>query len=135
LTPARDEYNGYKHFVNKDVGRLRFIREAKDPGYTLNEIRQILSDAQRGRSPCLQVHRIIHRRVAENRSKIEEALRLRGRMELALSQWQQMTDGLPDGDTVCYLLESFTDIPVAPEFLASMSPVFGRLTALEILGI
>jgi len=33
-------------------------------------------------------------------------LKLQIRMEKALKKWRQMPDGIPDGDSVCHLIES-----------------------------
>jgi|GEM_PF-4174707 len=46
LKPDRHPGNGYKLFAYDDVNRLRFIRQAKTLGFTLNEIAEVLHDAQ-----------------------------------------------------------------------------------------
>ena len=47
-------------------------------------------------------------RIDETRQKVKELTSLQRRMEKALKQWEQMPDGVPDGHTVCHLIESFT---------------------------
>jgi len=107
LEPAGQQENGYRLFAPGDAARLRFIRMAKDLGFTLNEIREITGHAEHGESPCPDVRRMIRQRIAENRSKIEELQRLQQRMEQALARWDEMPDGMPDGHSVCHLIESF----------------------------
>jgi DNA-binding transcriptional MerR regulator len=80
---------------------------AKQLGFTLSEIRAITLHAEHGESPCGDVRKIIQNHIAENRTKIEEMLKLQIRMELALQQWEKMPDGIPDGNSVCHLIESF----------------------------
>jgi len=109
LSPRRDSNNGYKLFAQRDVARLRFIRKAKLLGYTLGEIAQILNHASHGESPCPLVRDIIERRINENRQKLDEMMELQKRMEYALSDWRERPDRLPDGDTVCHLIESVVD--------------------------
>ena len=109
LRAAGQRNNGYRLFSPGDAGRLRFIRLAKELGFTLNEIREITGHAENGESPCPDVRRIIRRRIRENRDKIEQILRLQTRMEQALARWEQMPDGVPDGHSVCHLIESFGD--------------------------
>lgn len=109
LQPKRHLENDYKLFANADVSRVRFIRRAKSLGYTLAEIKQILEHSMYGHSPCPLVRKIIQRRIKENRRKLKEMNALQQRMETALKQWQHMPDGEPDGDSVCHLIESFTD--------------------------
>ena len=106
LWPERDPVNGYQLFTDAHLKRLRFILQAKTLGYTLREIRVILQEAERGRSPCPRVRHIIEQRIADNRLRLEETRALQRRMERALRVWRRMPDGVPDGDTVCYLIES-----------------------------
>lgn len=106
LKPQRNPQNGYKLFKEDDIRRLRFIRQAQNLGYTLAEIRKILNHSAHGNSPCPQVREIIQRRIAENRAKLDAMLVLQKRMEGALSLWETMPDGSPDGASVCHLIES-----------------------------
>ncbi len=106
LAPERNDSNRYQIFDRSDVKRLQFIRRAKHLGYSLKEIGQILEQARSGRSPCPLVREIIQRRIGENRRYIDEALLLQERMEGALARWRTMPDGIPDGDSVCELIES-----------------------------
>lgn len=99
--------NGYRLFANKDTKKLRFIRMAKQLGFTLNEIKSITQHANKGESPCEDVRRTIQNHIEENRVKIDEMRQLQNRMELALEQWKNMPDGIPDGNSVCHLIESF----------------------------
>jgi DNA-binding transcriptional MerR regulator len=107
IQPVSKQDNGYRLFAATDANRLRFIRMAKHLGFTLNEIREITGHAKHGESPCPDVRRIIRRRIEENRTKIEAMMRLQTRMEQALEQWDTMPDGIPDGHSVCHLIESF----------------------------
>jgi DNA-binding transcriptional MerR regulator len=107
IKPRRHQKNGYRLFRPKDANRLRFIRMAKLLGFTLSEIGEITEHADHGESPCEDVRRIIHRHIRENRAKIDEMLKLQNRMERALKKWEGMPDGVPDGHSVCHLIESF----------------------------
>lgn len=106
LSPRRNPQNGYKLFKEDDIRRLHFIRQAQNLGFTLGEIRKILDHSSNGDSPCPQVREIIQRRIAENRAKLDAMLVLQKRMESALSLWDTMPDGSPDGASVCHLIES-----------------------------
>ena len=106
ILPAMQQDNGYRLFEDGDIRQLRFIRMAKNLGFTLNEIRQIVSHATTGESPCPEVRRIIELRIMENRRRIDEMLVLQERMESALKRWNKMPDGMPDGDSICHLIEA-----------------------------
>ena len=106
IQPAGQQENGYRLFTSHDATRLRFIRMAKQLGFTLNEIKQITRHAKMGESPCDDVRKIIQHRIQENRAKIEEMMKLQTRMEQALVKWERMPNGMPDGNSVCHLIES-----------------------------
>ncbi len=107
IEPAGLQGNGYRLFAARDAKRLRFIRMAKQLGFTLNEIKSITQHADKGESPCEDVRKIIQNHIEENRVKLDEMRQLQNRMELALKQWKNMPDGVPDGHSVCHLIESF----------------------------
>lgn len=108
IKPQKDRKNGYKLFGRDDISRLDFIRKAKNLGYTLKEIKKILSHASSGASPCPIVRRIIENRLDENRARLDGMITLQSRMESAIEQWKRMPDGVPDGNSVCVLIESFS---------------------------
>ena len=110
LKPSRHPRNGYKVYKFSDTTRLRFIMAAKDLGFTLAEISQILDEAERGNSPCPIVRDIIKQRIAENEKKIREMRKMQMKMKKALINWEEMEDSMPNGDSVCHLIENFAEM-------------------------
>jgi DNA-binding transcriptional MerR regulator len=108
LKPSRDPRNGYKHYSPGDKERLDFITSAKELGFTLAEIEQILDQAVHGDSPCPSVRLIVEKRIEENKEKIRELKRLQKRLESAADMWSNMDDSMPNGHSVCRLIESFS---------------------------
>ena len=106
LRPERNPNNGYRLYRPRDAGWLRFVRQAQDLGYTLNEITEIMQEADRGQSPCPRVREILQRHIVENRKRLEDLMALQARMERALRSWSESPDGAPDGHSVCHLIES-----------------------------
>lgn len=106
LKPARSPRNRYKQYSDSDVLRLHFIRQAKSLGYTLSEIARIFKEASWGKSPCPLVRQIIEHRIEENGRRLNELAALQKRMKRALGEWAKLPDGMPDGESVCYLIES-----------------------------
>lgn len=106
LNPSRHPENGYKLFSTLDLTRLHFIRQAKSLGFTLEEINQILDLSTDQQSPCRHVRGMLRERIDENKQKMAELSRLQKRMEGALVKWETMTDRQPDGESICYLIES-----------------------------
>ena len=110
LKPSRHPRNGYKVYNFSDTTRLRFILAAKDLGFTLGEIAQILDEAKHGNSPCPLVRDIVEQRINENKKKIRELQKLQKKMETALDDWTEMENSLPNGDSVCHLIESVAEM-------------------------
>ena len=107
LEPTHDPVNGYRQFNASDSIRLNFIRRAKTLGFSLNEIKRILTECQKGKSPCPMVRDLINKRIKANRARLEQLMELQIRMEQALSDWATMSDGIPGEQSICQLIESF----------------------------
>ena len=110
LKPARNSNNNYKIYQPSDAVRVRFIKAAGNLGFSLAEIADVLDEAKHGNSPCPLVREIIVRRIEENRRKIKEMQRLQRKMETALIDWSKMKNSMPNGDSVCHLIESVGEI-------------------------
>lgn len=106
LKPSRNKTNNYKIYHHSDVVLLRFINNAKDLGFTLKEITGILDEAEHGTSPCPMVREIIEKRITENKEKIRKLKELQIKMEKARKDWAKMENALPNGHSVCHLIES-----------------------------
>ncbi len=110
LKPSRNPGNGYKVYQFSDTTRLRFIIAAKDLGFTLAEITHILDEAKHGNSPCPMVREIVEQRIEENKKKIREMQKLQKKMEKSLDTWTEMENSMPNGDSVCHLIESVAEV-------------------------
>ncbi len=110
LHPSRNSQNNYKIYQPSDAVRLKFIVAAKDLGFTLAEINQILDEAEHGKSPCPSVRKIIVKHIEENKRKIKEMQKLQKKMENALKDWAVLKDSMPNGNSVCHLIESVAEI-------------------------
>lgn len=110
LRPSRHPRNGYKVYQHSDATKLRFIKSAKALGFTLTEIAHILDKAKHGNSPCPMVREIIVHHIEENKRKIQELKSLQRKMEKSLNDWSNMKDSMPNGESVCHLIESVAEI-------------------------
>ena len=76
LPPAQRRASGYRDYDASSVERLRFIRRAKDLGFTLQEIRELMAlshDRERG---VRDVKRRAEQRLAEIEHRIAELQRV-----------------------------------------------------------
>lgn len=109
LKPSRNPANNYQQYGSEDLRRLRFARKARQLGFSLPEVRQILDQADEHHSPCPMVRDAFQQRLAVVEQEIHELEQLRKRMKTALAAWQDMPDGTPDGHTICRLIEHWDD--------------------------
>lgn len=109
LRPTRNAANNYRKFSENDVKYVRFIRRAQRLGFTLSEIAEIINKSRQGTTPCPMVRETIQRRIEENRHSLNHLIALQNRMERALTQWQGMPDGTPDGHAICVLIEAIEE--------------------------
>ena len=114
LKPAKS-VNGYKSYSNNEVSRLKFILSARNLGFSVADIKQILNESEDGKSACPLVRSLIKERLEETEKQFQAMLALRGKMSSALSQWEEMEDKAPTANMVCHLIENFEQIKKAQE--------------------
>jgi len=106
LQPKRDPSNGYKIYQAADIERVRFIYKVKTLGFRLTEIGQILSHADKGKTPCPDVCDMVQTRIEENRQKLNELEILQTLMQNALNQWRTLPEKAPNRESISHLIES-----------------------------
>ncbi|MCD8523905.1 MAG: MerR family DNA-binding protein [Saccharospirillaceae bacterium] len=104
LNPDKDD-SGYHRFTAAEHKRLRFILQARDLGFTLEDIQTMLQAAEQGESPCPTVRQLIEPRLNEARARLAAMQALVGRMERAVELWAMQPDCMPCGDHICHLIE------------------------------
>lgn len=107
LRPEKNPENGYQQYDQDDFQRLVFTRKARQLGFSLKEIQEILSQADDQHSPCPMVRGLFEKHLLKVEKQISELQSLRQRMLDAMNVWQKMPDGVPDGQTICQLIENW----------------------------
>lgn len=105
LRPQRDPGNNYRRYPNAELKRLCFIRASRELGFSLDDIQQVLADADRGASPCPQVRGLYERRLADVERELARLLAQRDDMHRLLAHWKSLPDCAPTGDSLCHLIE------------------------------
>jgi MerR family mercuric resistance operon transcriptional regulator len=73
LLPVPDRVGRYRRYVAADVRRLVFIRRARELGFTLDEVRALLSLSEAdGKTACADVREIAGSHLAEVNAKIAD---------------------------------------------------------------
>jgi MerR family transcriptional regulator, mercuric resistance operon regulatory protein len=81
LLPAPPRRGRYRSYGSEDIGRLGFVRRARELGFTLDEVRALLGLAGGGQAACAEVRTLAASHLTDVRSRIADLKR----MEKALS--------------------------------------------------
>lgn len=109
LSPQKSALNGYKTYNANDFQRLKFILSARQLGFSVKDIEQILTHADQGTTACPMVRNLLEHRLQETENQFKQTKVLRKKMQEAIVQWQQLPDKAPSKEMICHLIESFTN--------------------------
>ena len=76
--PPRSESSGYRHYPEDTVARLRFVKKAKELGFSLKEIRELLSLKAKPSGSCADVRVRATDKIENINQKIEVLEAMRG---------------------------------------------------------
>ena len=104
IAPAARSEAGYRRYGQADLARLRFIRHAREVGFSLPQIGQLLSLQHNPQRTSHEVKTLTARHIAELEAKIE---RLQS-MVAELQRWHDACagDDFPDCSILAGLEES-----------------------------
>jgi len=100
LPQAARSHSGYRQYASSDAKRLQFIVHAKELGFTLEEIKQLLALRADG-SDCTRVKSVAEEKANEIASRIEK---LSGMRKVLLELAKQCEQGA--SDEACPILKS-----------------------------
>jgi DNA-binding transcriptional MerR regulator len=80
-TPLRSE-GGFRLFQEKDIEDLHLIRNRQTLGFSLDEIRDLLSLRSRISTPCAEVQKLLERKLIAVQRKIAELNRWKPKSRL-----------------------------------------------------
>ena len=103
INPPERSVSQYRIYREDDEARLKFIKQAKLFGFTLEEIREVISLREEGIAPCDHVKELISKHLEELDLRINELVTFRN--ELA-QRYKKICDleEIPDG-MICGLIE------------------------------
>ena len=87
--PARTQ-SGYRMYDPEVLERLDFIKRAQVLGFSLDEIRQIITEKAGGQSPCEAVRGIVRQRLGELDEHMKEMRRYRNELGRMLTEWDKV---------------------------------------------
>jgi Cu(I)-responsive transcriptional regulator len=111
LPPAARTEAGYRQYTDKDVHALRFIRRSRDLGFSLDEIRELLSLWHDRDRPSRQVRALAQQHIEDLTAKLHELQAMKATLEHLVHCCHG--DDRPD----CPILQELSgkkDAPAAP---------------------
>ena len=110
--PSRT-HTGYRLYANPVLGKLRFIRQARTLGLSLQEIKEIFKMARIGRTPCSRVRELLADKLTDLDQKIAELRQFRRELDRFIQTVADLPDQADASESVCALIE------IAPTIKAS----------------
>lgn len=83
--PLRTE-SGYRLFSEEDVKRIKFIKRAKELGFTLKEIKELLQLRFETEGECKEVREIAEVKLKDVEKKIEDLEKIKNILEDLINQ-------------------------------------------------
>lgn len=83
--PARTAGN-YRAYAHSELGRLSFIRRARDLGFGIDQIRALLSLSEKKKRSCKAVDVIARQHLADVEIKIADLMALRSELDSLIRQ-------------------------------------------------
>lgn len=103
IAPSDRSEGNQRRYAKADVERLTFIRHARDLGFEIDRIRELIALSRHPDAPCDGADRIATTHLAEVRQKIDQLKRLEAELERIVSHC--------GGHTVedCYVIRALSD--------------------------
>jgi DNA-binding transcriptional MerR regulator len=123
LPAPRRAANGYRVYPESAVQRVVLVKRALAIGFTLDELRSILAERDRGGAPCREVRALAARKLSALEAWLFDLERVRDRLRHLLEEWDGKLAATP-ARRRAGLLEALGDGP----------PLTARLTLERVPG-
>jgi DNA-binding transcriptional MerR regulator len=108
--PARTE-GGYRLYQQREVADLEFIQKAQQLGFSLHEIRELLSIQRHPQEACTHVQELIVQKLAVVRGKIDELRHVESGLATALEQCRKALRRSANHSSPCPVLREISAAP------------------------
>ena len=107
-SPKRSD-GGFRLFGEADADVLRFIKSAQDLGFSLNEVRELLTLRQDGAKACPKMANLLQMKLASVRSKIASLRLLESELKSAVAKCDVVLNSSPTLRTqICPALDDIS---------------------------
>lgn len=105
LSPAPRTASGYRKFSESAVARLAFVKRAKDLGFSLGEVRELLILQDEHTNACAEVRDLLQNKLTVVRNKKAGLEKLEGNLLSALRKCNQALEQQPQHPDTCPVLK------------------------------
>ena len=88
LAAPRRTSAGYRIYAMETLDLLAFVPQAQRLGFSLDEIKEIVSIQRSGRLPCPHVHDLVLRKRADLDRRLADLREMRKRLDVVLRGWR-----------------------------------------------
>jgi DNA-binding transcriptional MerR regulator len=81
--------NGYRRYPASALERIKLIRSSLAIGFTLDELARILSERDKGGTPCREVHALAVNKLSDLDEQIRALAELRKRLRTVVDDWNE----------------------------------------------
>jgi DNA-binding transcriptional MerR regulator len=107
IAATKNPHNGYKEYDAAALQKLKFIHQAREIGFSLSQIEEIIEAANDGQSPCPTVRQMLQQQIEQTKRQIQQMNAHLHMLESTNQQWDQEPDSTPNGASICCLIESW----------------------------
>ncbi len=111
LTAPRRSEAGYRRYSEAAIDELRFIKKGQGLGFSLEEIREILSISRAGEAPCDHVLDLAQRNLVAAEERILQLQAFRDRLAAQIAKWKDSPKPACNASGLCEIINS-ADLPV-----------------------
>jgi len=105
---------GYRRYPGSTIRRVELIQRALVIGFSLDELRQVLDERDRGGAPCRKVLGLLKDRLAALEERVNQLTALKGELVALVSDWERQLAATPAGQPA-KLLEGLGQRPAVEE--------------------
>ena len=97
--------NGYRYYPHSAVQQVHFIKKAQSLGFSLEDVRQILTVHHQGNIPCNLVQSLLQEKIEQLETQIQEMQLFKNGLIQYQNRWASSQPRPKPGD-ICPLIET-----------------------------
>jgi DNA-binding transcriptional MerR regulator len=113
IAPASRSKSGYRIYTDRVVAELRFVQRAQSLGFSLDEVREVVSLTRRGALPCARVAALCRNHVEEIDRRVAELQEFRAQLLVAERQARRQCGITPEGFCAAIMTDGRPERPPA----------------------